>query len=264
MDRKQYWNDTYVAYWRDRVAESTERGTESSVVAGDAKTEGDEIYERIFAATPFSAGSLLDVGCAWGRMFALFKGCGLRVTGVDISDAMIRMARDQWQGDAAVDDLREAEAEELPFADESFDNVTCLAVFDATYQAEALTEFSRVLRPGGRLYVTGKNCSYREDDDLALDAELGARKKGHPNYFTDVDQLLAQLKHRGHKLLDAYYFEKRGDFAKFKFVKHKPPKFYEYFLIVERGLRHQPFETLSDAYSETFKRSDETERVGLG
>ena len=67
-------------------------------MAGDAKTEGDEVYEEVFAAYPFRPGRILDVGCAWGRMFPLFIKCDLQVSGVDISDAMIEQCREAWAG----------------------------------------------------------------------------------------------------------------------------------------------------------------------
>ena len=64
-----------------------------------------------------------------------------------------------------------------------------MGVFDCTYQNEALSEFFRVLVPGGRMYLTGKNDKYCRDDYLAFAAEKGARAKGHPNYFTDVKRM---------------------------------------------------------------------------
>jgi len=253
MDRKTYWNETYLAYWSERVAESSRLGNASTVVDGDAKTEGDDVYERIFKACPFVGVTLLDVGCAWGRMFPLFKQHDLLISGIDISAAMIEKAGEGWRDDPSIKTLREAEAEAIPFEDESFDNVTCLAVFDATYQAAALGEFIRVLRPKGRLYLTGKSHFYSADDRLALEAEIGARRKHHPNYFTNVEAMIAQLQARGHRLLSEFYFPKRGDFAMLNFAEERPERFYEYMIVIERGPDHVAFETFSDPYSATYK-----------
>lgn len=257
MDRKTYWNETYLAYWKARVAESKEAG-DSSVVSGDARTEGDEIYERIFSDHPFRPGTLLDIGCAWGRTFGIFKGAGLRISGVDISSAMIEAARKNWAGDDDIDQLEEAEAEDLPFADGSFDNVTCLGVFDATRQNESLGEMLRILRPHGLLYLTGKNHRYHDDDTLAADAEVGARKKRHPNFFTDTANMIGQLAAQGHKTVAGYYFPRRGDFATLSYLADIPSHFYEYCLVVEKGAGGHRFQPFSDDFSTTFRDSHKT------
>ena len=255
--RKAYWNEKYLEYWRTRVAEAGE-GT-SSVVEGDARTEDDEVYERIFSDNPFHTGSLLDVGCAWGRMFPIYLAQNLRISGVDISQAMIESAEEQWKGHEAVDVLEESSAEQLPFADGLFDNLVCLATFDATYQHQAMSEFLRVTRPGAHIYVTGKNDRYCADDAAALAAEKGARSKGHPNYFTATKELVEQLEGQGHKLLAAYYFDRRGDFAAMKYESEMPEYFYEYFLIFERGNTHQAVSTCSSLYSVTFQKVENSQ-----
>jgi SAM-dependent methyltransferase len=253
MDRKSYWNDKYVEYWRSRVAESTAVAQSSQIIAGDAKTEDDSVYEKVFQAYPFVEGSILDVGCAWGRMFPMFRSRNLTVSGVDISDAMINQCRDVWMAETGIITIETAEAEALPFPDHTFDNLACLAVFDATYQERALEEFFRVLKPGGHLYLTGKNTRYHKDDQRAYNAEVGARRKGHPNYFTDVPELLRQMSIAGHELLGGYYFENRGDFAAFRYHNTLPEVFYEFFVIFRRGTQTSSFTSMSNQYSETFR-----------
>lgn len=252
--RKAYWSENYVEYWRARVAEAG--SGDSAVVQGDARTEDDEVYERVFAATPFRPGSLSDVGCAWGRMFPLYQQHGLQVSGIDISAAMVEAARVQWAEVDWIERIEESTAEQLPFADASFDNLVCLATFDATYQHEAMEEFLRVTRPGAHIYVTGKHQHYEADDAQALAAEIGARAKGHPNHFTDTLGLIAQMEEQGHRLLQAYYFPRRGDFAAWNYQTIAPERFYEYFLIFERGDRWQPLAPCADAYSRTFREQE--------
>lgn len=252
MDRKKYWNESYLAYWRDRVAETGETGSKSSVIRGDAKTEGDEIYEKIFSDQPFRPGRILDVGCAWGRMFEMFKAHDLRISGIDISSAMIAMAEKEWKQDPKIETLAEAEAEALPFPNSWFENLCCLAVFDATFQDRALAEFMRVLKPRGLLYLTGKNTHYAPDDQLALSAEKGARGKGHPNFFTDVASMLDQLEQNGHQIVREYYFPRRGDFSEFTCTNSPPDNFYEYLLVVERGATSGTFTPFCSEFSETF------------
>jgi len=230
--RAAYWNETYRKYWQDRVAEAGE-AAQSQVQKGDARTEGDWVYERVFSAHPFRPGRVLDVGCAWGRMFPIYRDHGLAVSGVDISQAMIEAAREAHAGAEGIEALEVATAETLPFEDAFFDNLVCVAVFDATYQHLALAEFLRVLRPGGRLYLTGKSDRYAADDDLALAAETGARSKGHPNHFTDVPAMRAALADLGCREVATYGFARRGDFAEFAHATTLGAPFYEWLLVIE-------------------------------
>lgn len=251
--RTAYWNETYLKYWQSRVQEAKETG-QSEVQKGDARTEGDWVYVELFNAHPPHTGTLLDVGCAWGRMFPIYLERGLLVSGVDISPAMIDAAKDTFEMTQGVQDLRVAIAETLPFADGTFDNLVCVAVFDATYQHRALTEFLRVLRTGGRLYLTGKNTDYRPDDALAIAAEQGARAKGHPNSFTDLTAMVSACETGGCKILDRYFFEKRGDFAAFDFHRDASRPFYEWLLVIEKGADSPIFSEFSSTYSRTFRK----------
>ncbi len=253
MNRKDYWNRSYLEYWKERVAESRKEGGESAVISGDTKTEDDEVYELIFTRHPMRRGTVLDVGCAWGRMFPVFKKFGEKITGIDISKAMIDEAKKNFGRDPLVDGLHECEAESLPFSDGQFDNVACLAVFDATYQNRALAEFLRVLKKGGLLYLTGKNDAYDKDDALARKAEEGARKKGHPNYFTDTPRMLQELGKQGQHVAATYFFPRRGDFGQLSYVTGMPERFYEYFIVVEKRAPHKPFPPFSESVSRTYK-----------
>lgn len=253
MNRKDYWNRSYLEYWKKRVAESKKGGEESTVISGDTKTEDDEVYKMIFTRHPMRRGSVLDVGCAWGRMFPLFKKLGQKITGIDISKAMIEEARKNFGRDPLVEGLEEGEAESLPFADERFNTVACLAVFDATYQNLALAEFLRVLKTGGLLYLTGKNDVFAKDDERALKAEEGARKKGHPNYFTDTRRMLRELTRAGQSITATYFFPRRGDFGQLLYVTDMPKEFYEYFIVVEKRAPSKPFPPFSDTVSKTFR-----------
>jgi len=245
QDRKHYWDTKYLDYWKARVQEAG--SGDSKIIAGDKKTEDDSVYERIFAEHPFHAGSILDVGCAWGRLFPLCLRAGLNVSGVDISTAMVNEARRLWGHESRVIAIDEAIAEQLPYQASTFDNLVCIATFDATDQHLALAEFLRVLKPGGLLMITGKNTNYFSDDCAAADAERGARTKGHPNFFTDTEQMVSALSERDHQLKGAYYFGRRGDFAEFAYAKTMPDRFYEYCLVIQKSEASQ-----SDARDSSF------------
>jgi len=251
--RKQYWNDRYSQYWKARVEETSGEDEDSNVIRGDSKTLSDSGYEEIFEKCRFLPGRVLDVGCAWGRMFYIYKKYGLFVYGVDISNVMISEAMRTYRQDHQIKGLFEAEAENLPFDDDFVENIVCVASFDATFQKDSLKELLRVLKIGGQLYLTGKNSRYFVDDQKALDAEIGARERGHPNFFSDVSYMVNQVESKNHKILKSYYFLRRGDFAKNEYVTNRPETFYEWLMVIEKGSADIFFKDFSRDYSETFK-----------
>jgi ubiquinone/menaquinone biosynthesis C-methylase UbiE len=101
---------------------------------------------------------LLDVGCGTGTFDAMLAGSPLpaRVVGLDYSPAMCHVADGKARRAGVSDRLRyvAADSEHLPFADSSFDVVTCSNSFHHyPHQAEVIREFRRVLRPEGRLML---------------------------------------------------------------------------------------------------------------
>jgi len=78
----------------------------------------------------------------------------IRLTGVDISPAMLKIAENRARQLHRAADLREADACALPFPDASFDTVVCTFSLCAIpgYQ-RAVAEMHRVLRPGGLLLL---------------------------------------------------------------------------------------------------------------
>lgn len=256
-ERESYWNKSYTKYWKSRVEESLIDNKNSLVLTGDIKTEGDWVYKKIFEKDPLVSGQLLDVGCAWGRLFDLYLNYDLEITGLDISESMLIEAKKNYGKNPRIISLDNAIAENLPYKKNSFNNIVCVAVFDATYQHKALSEFLRVLIPGGKLYLTGKSNKYRSDDNLALDAEIGARKKGHPNFFTNLELMINQLDQLPISILSSYFFPKRGDFADFKYEISREEPFYEWFLVLQlnKDITDIKFDEFSDKFSDTFKNS---------
>jgi ubiquinone/menaquinone biosynthesis C-methylase UbiE len=100
-----------------------------------------------------ASGSVLEVGAGTGRNFAFYPQ-GVTLTGVDLSPAMLAIARQRAEELGLAADLREADAEALPFSNASFDTVVCtLCLCTIPDDRAAIGEMWRVLRPGGRLLL---------------------------------------------------------------------------------------------------------------
>jgi ubiquinone/menaquinone biosynthesis C-methylase UbiE len=103
-----------------------------------------------------SAGGLkvLEIGCGLGTDGAQFARAGANYTGVDLTEAAIDLARRRFELFDLAGEFRTADAENLDFADESFDLVYSHGVLHHTPDTErAVREVHRVLRPGGRAVV---------------------------------------------------------------------------------------------------------------
>jgi ubiquinone/menaquinone biosynthesis C-methylase UbiE len=99
-------------------------------------------------------GRCLDLGCGGGIFVPLLAEHGWEVVGVDLSADQLRVARERV-GEVA-DDLVAADAQALPFDDESFDAVVAILVHtDIDRYDAAVREAARVLRVGGRFVHVG-------------------------------------------------------------------------------------------------------------
>lgn len=94
---------------------------------------------------------VLDVGCGAGFLTNDLSSCGFDVTGVDISEESLRVARNHDSTQKVK--YLSADAYKLPFADESFDVVCAMDFLEHVDNPKnVIKEFSRVLRPGGQFF----------------------------------------------------------------------------------------------------------------
>lgn len=94
----------------------------------------------------------LDVGCGTGVVAITAARSGATVSAIDLTPPLLERARDNARiADVSID-FREADAEELPFADAEFDAVLSqFAHMFAPRPEVAVREMLRVLKPGGTL-----------------------------------------------------------------------------------------------------------------
>jgi arsenite methyltransferase len=122
---------------------------------------------------------VLDVGCGGGLdalVAALAVGDSGSVVGVDMTSEMIeRAAESAAKAPCARVTFLEANAEDLPFPDDSFDVALSNGCLNLSAQkAELLAEVFRVLRPGGRLALC----------DAVLKPEKAAEVTGDPDAWS--------------------------------------------------------------------------------
>ncbi|MGN6574154.1 MAG: class I SAM-dependent methyltransferase [Nocardioides sp.] len=105
-------------------------------------------FPRLAAAIPAGASRILDVGCGEGTFCRYVASQGRAVVGTDVDPAVLPAA---GPGNRYV----ASSAEQLPFADDSFDAVTMAMVLHHVDPDRSIAEGVRVLTPGGVLQVLG-------------------------------------------------------------------------------------------------------------
>jgi ubiquinone/menaquinone biosynthesis C-methylase UbiE len=111
------------------------------------------VSERLVDLADILAGSrVLDVATGSGNAAIAAARLQAEVVGADYVEALLERGRERARAEGLDVDLRYGDAEELPFADESFDAV--LSVFGSMFAPDherAAQEMLRVVRPGGTI-----------------------------------------------------------------------------------------------------------------
>jgi len=150
---------------------------------------------------------VLDAGCGPGRDTRFFLGKGLKVTGIDLTKRFILLAKQRVSGA----DFRVMNILDLKFKDEIFHGIWCCAVLSHLRKADlqkALSEFHRVLKDGGILFVSVK----------AGTGEKIVREPlfdYHPRFtsFFQEDEISQHLQRAKFKVYKIYIFNERKRFG---------------------------------------------------
>jgi SAM-dependent methyltransferase len=110
----------------------------------------DAIEHCVDRLDPRAGERILDVGTGTGFAARRVAARGAEVVGIDIAESLIQAGRPLLAGLGV--ELEVADAEALPFPDESFDGVlSTFGVMFCSQPARAAAEMVRVCRPGGRI-----------------------------------------------------------------------------------------------------------------
>jgi ubiquinone/menaquinone biosynthesis C-methylase UbiE len=146
-------------YWQARPC-----GSSLSEAEPGSKEFFDEIEEARYRREPFipafadferwTGRRVLEIGVGLGTDFVRFARAGATLSGIDLTEASIDLVRRRLELEGLVPDLQIADAEALPFPEESFDLVYSWGVLHHVPDTErAVSEIRRVLKPAGEARI---------------------------------------------------------------------------------------------------------------
>ena len=152
--------------------------------------------------------AVLDVGCGAGLLSEAMAQAGARVTAIDLAPNLLKVARLHGLETGIKVDYRETSVESLADAvPASFDTVTCMEMLEHVPDPASIIEAcSRLLKPGGRLFVSTLNRTAAAFALAIVGAEYIARvlPKGTHQYrdFIKPSELAGWLRAAGLELED--------------------------------------------------------------
>lgn len=165
------------------------------------------IMQRIEAEARLLKGkSLLEIGCGMGYDSLEFLKRGVRVTATDLTPNAVLMAKRHFEIEGhQAEDVRTANALDLPFEEASFDAVWANGVLHATGDTfRAVQEARRVLKPGGRAIISH---FYRKPSWMYTLHRLGRENIEYKEEDPPVNQFYTEKEilgfFEGYKILEA-------------------------------------------------------------
>ena len=166
-------------------------------------------FGRIFDYERFRGKKVLEIGCGMGCMASQWASHGAEMTAIDLNPVAIEKTTRRFELFGLKGDIREVDAETLPFEDASFDFVYSWGVIHHTPGIEkAAREMHRVSSPGGRIALMLYSrdsvlyryfVSYQEGfvnlerqflDELGLASRYGdgGRQEGNPHTWPVTEE----------------------------------------------------------------------------
>jgi len=151
---------------------------------------------------------VVDIGCGGGILAEAMAQKGAEVTGIDLAELSLKVARMHLHESSLEIDYQLISAE--AFAEQNgaqFDVVTCLEMLEHVPDPGAIIDAAaRLLKPGGRLFLSTLNRNPKSFAFAILGAEylLGLLPRGTHQYrrFIKPSEIAAQLRANRMRLLD--------------------------------------------------------------
>jgi SAM-dependent methyltransferase len=138
----------YINQLKQTMRETWMAGDFSKIARANAR-EAEEFVSRL--GVPPGA-HVLDLACGTGNVSIPLARLGARVTGADIAPNLLAQARERAAAEGLQISFEEGDAEQLPYADATFDAVvTMFGAMFAPQPERVVAECARVLKPGGLL-----------------------------------------------------------------------------------------------------------------
>lgn len=116
----------------------------------------DEVETRLALSmfSPYSGMKVLDVGCGTGNFSIKLARLGCKVTGIDLSEKMLDIARRKAKKEHLDIEFYNMDVYRLEFPDGCFDGVFSMAAFEFIKEPlKAYREMYRVVKPGGKILI---------------------------------------------------------------------------------------------------------------
>ena len=198
---------------KDRVRDQFGR-TAEAYVRSQGHAAGEDLARLVVLADPQPTDHALDIATGGGHTALALSPHVARVVASDLTPRMLATARD-FLAERGADnvDFVIADAERLPFLDETFDLVTVrIAPHHFADVRAATAEIARVLTPGGRLVVIDNIAP----EDPALDAfvnELERRRDSSHVRCYPASEWIAFIAAAGLRVTQTETMRKVHDFA---------------------------------------------------
>lgn len=192
--QRRAFNDAITKFW-SFAAPAYDQGCLQRLVYRPAQ---DEVIAQLRQR---GARQIADIACGTGILADRIQRelQPDEVYGLDMSDGMLAQARKRS------DQIRwmSAPAEQLPFTDEFLDAVVTTSAFHFFDQPAALTEFHRVLQPGGMAAVTTMSPRQAFPPLHAISAGLGA-----PAHAPTPDAMRKLFEDAGFEVADQHWVKR--------------------------------------------------------